>query len=373
MGGGGMRIAMIAPLEIRVPPEAYGGTELIVSLLTEELVKRGHKVSLFASGDSLTKANLYGVCPRFLRGTKREKSVLNMLNAVTCLEIADSFDIIHNHTQLEGMALAGLVKTPMLTTLHGDLKDDWHLLFTHYRGWFNTISYSARSLLPEKERFAGVIYNAIDVESYPFNGKKRAPYLLFLSRISVEKGPHLAIELAHKLGLRLIIAGNVDTVDEPFFKKQILPQVDNDQIQYIGEVNFERKTKLLTEAYCLLAPVTWSEPFGLFLVEAMVCGTPVVAFNRGSIPEIIIHEKTGFVVNTLEEMAAAVPEVEKIDPVVCRRHVVKNFDVPRMADDYLAAYENILQESAGSVVKKHKGHLKESLKDKFAAAVGNPA
>jgi hypothetical protein len=132
---------------------------------------------LFASGDSVTKAKLHCVCPRFLRGTKREKSVLNMLNVVMCLEQSSQFDIIHNHTQLEGLALAGLVKTPMLTTLHGDLQGDWHLLFSHYRGWFNTISQSARSLLPEKERFAGVIYNAIDVKSYPYNGTKRKPFL----------------------------------------------------------------------------------------------------------------------------------------------------------------------------------------------------
>ena len=340
-----MRIALICLLEMRVPPVGYGGTELVVSLLTEGLVDRGHDVTLFASGDSITNARLESVCPCFLRGSQRDKAILNMLNVVSCLEHSGSYDIVHNHTALEGLATAGLTTTPMLTTLHGDLKGDFQVLFARYRGWYNTISQSAKRLLPEKERFAGVIYNAIDVESYPFNGGKRDDFLLFLSRISHEKGPHLAIAAAKKLGRRLLIAGNVDVVDEDYFRTEILPEVDGDRIQYVGEADYERKRELLPRAHCLLAPITWEEPFGLFLVEAMACGTPVVVFDRGAAPEVVKHDETGFVVHTLDEMVAAVDRADRIDPKRCRQHVERHFDVPRLVDDYVAAYQRVLGEA----------------------------
>jgi glycosyltransferase involved in cell wall biosynthesis len=339
-----MRIGIISPLEMRVPPVAYGGTELIVSLLTEEFVQRGHEVTLFASGDSLTRARLVSVCPYHLRGSDRNKEVLNMLNAVYCVEKADEFDIIHNNTQIEGLSIANLTRTPMLTTLHGNLKGDWRQLFSHYKGWYNTISRSAKLLLPDKGRFAGVIYNAIDVKAYPFNAARTGSYLVFLSRISHEKGPHLAIEVAKKVGMKLIVAGNVDTVDERYFRQEILPRVDGDQIKYVGEVDFKRKIELLAGAYCLLAPITWPEPFGLFMVEAMACGTPVIALNQGSAPEVVKHRQTGFVVNALFEMAEAVEKISEINRVMCRKHVEQRFDVPRMADDYLQAYSSILRE-----------------------------
>jgi glycosyltransferase involved in cell wall biosynthesis len=337
-----MRIAMIAPLELRVPPVAYGGVELVVSLLTEELAQQGHDVTLFASGDSVTRAKLVSVCPSFLRGSGHDVGILTMLNVVSCLERADEFDIIHNHTCFEGLATAGLAKVPVLTTLHGGLSGDWLLLFERYKGWYNTISHSAKSLLPAKDRFAGVIYNAIECSSYPFNGGGRDSYLLFLSRMSHEKGPHLAIEVARRLKMRLILAGNVHPVDQEYFQSQVLPQVDNDLIQYVGEADQTRKRELLCGAECLLAPITWPEPFGLFMVEAMACGTPVVAFNRGAAHEVVRHGVTGYVVETVAEMAEAAQQVHQIDPNRCRRHVEENFDVSRMADDYLAAYQGIL-------------------------------
>jgi glycosyltransferase involved in cell wall biosynthesis len=346
-----MRIAMVAPLEMRVPPVAYGGTELVVSLLTEGLVQRGHEVTLFASGDSLTSSRLESVCPHFLRGSERHRGILNLLNVVGCLEQADKFDIIHNHTCLEGLATAGLVKTPVLTTLHGGMSGDWLLLFQHYKGWHNTISRSAKSLLPPKERFVGVIYNSIDCASYPFNGGRRDDYLLFLSRLSPEKGPHLAIEVARKAGARLIIAGNVDAVDREYFRSQVLPHVDGDRVRYAGEADYSLKRELLSGARCLLAPITWPEPFGLFLVEAMACGTPVVTFNRGSAPEVVKHGETGFIVDTLAGMVEAVQRVDRISPRHCRQHVEQRFDVPRMVEDYLRAYEQVLEterEQAGA-------------------------
>lgn len=343
-----MRIAMVAPLELRVPPLGYGGIELVVSLLTEELVRRGHDVTLFASGDSLTRAKLVSVCPRFLRGSGRDSGILTMLNLLACLERAEEFDIIHNHTHFEGLSTAGLVCTPVLTTLHGGLAGDWLLLFQHYKGWYNTISRSAKALLPPKERFVGVIYNAIDCSSYPFNRGPRGDYLLFLSRISAEKGPHLAIEVARRLVRRLIIAGNVHPVDKEYFQSQVWPHIDGDRIRYVGEADYSRKRELCGGALCLLAPITWPEPFGLFLVEAMACGTPVVAFGQGAAPEVVRHGVTGFIVETLEEMVEAVQRVGEIDPRACREHVEGHFDVPRMAADYLAAYRRILAAEGSS-------------------------
>lgn len=334
---------------MRVPPVAYGGTELIVSLLSEGLVKKGHDVTLFASGDSVTSCRLESVCSHFLRGSERNKNILNMLNAVNCMKMASNFDIIHNHTALEGMSLAGLVKTPMLTTLHGNLKGDWHLLFDQYQGWFNTISLSAKSLLPERDQFTGVIYNAIDVDLFPFNGIEREPYLLFLSRLSQEKGPHLAIKVAKKVGLRLIIAGNIDLPDETYFRQEIWPNIDGDQIKYVGEAGFSQKVELMSKAYCLLAPITWPEPFGLFMIEAMACGTPVIVLNQGSAPEVVKDKETGFVVNSLAEMANAVSQISGIDRKACRKHVERYFNAPRMVDDYCRAYERITQKMTVSV------------------------
>lgn len=336
-----MRIGMIAPLELRVPPLAYGGTELIVSLLTEELVRRNHSVTLFASGDSCTSASLVAGAPSYLRGSHRNKGLLSILNVVSCLERSDDFDLIHNHTGLEGMATAGLIRTPVLTTLHGALEGDWLLLFQRYRGWYNTISESAKALIPPKDRFAGVIYNAIECETYPFNPGPRDDYLLFLSRISPEKGPHLAIEVARRLGQRLVIAGNVDSVDEQYFQSEIMPQVDGDLVHYVGEADYALKRELFSNARCLLAPITWDEPFGLFMTEAMACGTPVIAMRRGAAPELVVDGETGFLVDDVDEMAEAVSRIHTIDPTACRRNVEERFSVGRMVDDYIAAYSRI--------------------------------
>ncbi len=337
-----MRIAQIAPLEMRVPPIAYGGIELVASLLTEELVRRGHDVTLFASGDSVTAAKLQSVCPCFLRGSNRDREILNIINFVSCLEQAERFDIIHNHTDFEGLATAGLVKTPVLTTFHNRLKGDQLTLFSAYKGYYNTISRSAKDLLPEKKGYVGVIYNAIDCKSYPFNGKQ-GDYLLSLSRISEEKGIHIAVEVAKRLKRRLIIAGNIDTIDEQYSSQRIMPQVDGDIVQFFGEADYQQKKKLFANALCFLMPITWPEPFGLVMVEAMACGTPVIAFNMGSAPEVVLHGETGFIVEDIDEMAEAVGDISCIDRRACREHVERNFDVPRMATDYLDVYGRILE------------------------------
>ena len=331
------------------PPIAYGGTEQIVSLLTEELVRRGHKVTLFAAGDSITNAELVPGSPYGLRDTNRDRNVLNMLNAVGCMERAEEFDVIHNHVPLEGMPLAGLVNTPVLTTFHGGFSGDWIALYNRYEGWYNTISKSAASLLELHERFVGVIYNSIDVDSYPFNSGVREDFALFLSRISHEKGPDIAIDAALRSGTRLIIAGNVDQVDRHFFETKVMPLVDGDQIQYVGEADAKTKRDLYSRARFLLAPITWDEPFGLFFAEAMACGTPVIAFNRGAAPEVIDDGVTGYVVEDLEAMVSAIDKVDRIDPIECRKRVEDRFNVARMTDDYQAAYEEIITSQQATI------------------------
>jgi glycosyltransferase involved in cell wall biosynthesis len=352
-----MRIGMIAPLELRVPPVGYGGTELLVSLLTEELVRLGHDVTLYASGDSVTGARLVSCCSTFLRGSTKDKWVYNLRNVAACLEKSENFDIIHNHTFTEGLSMAGLSKTPVLTTLHGILEPDWEELFLAYKGWYNTISFSAKTFLPEKDRFAGVIYNAIDVDSYPFKATAKQDYMLFLSRISHEKGPDIAIEVAKRMGRKLIIAGNIDTKDVPFWEEEIKPKIDNELIFFAGEADYKKKRELMSGAYCLLAPITWNEPFGLFMVEAMACGTPVIVFNRGSAPEIVIDGVTGYVVDTIDDMIKAVENAGNIDRARCRRHVKFNFDVQRLGQAYLDAYRMILEETHGD---GNKGSMETS-------------
>ena len=340
-----MRIGIVAPLEIRVPPIAYGGTELVVSTLTETLVRLGHEVTLFASGDSKTGAKLVSVVPEFLRKSERSSPMLSFMNMVSCLEKSDDYDIIHNHTNFEGLATAGLVDTPMLTTLHGHLPEELIPLFMRYTGWYNTISKSAKSLLPPKERFAGVVYNGIETAAYPFNSKERSGFLLYLSRFSPEKGPHLAIKIARRLNVPLVMAGNLHPNDLRFFNSEILPYVDGKMIRCEGEIDDERKKELMMEAKCLLAPITWPEPFGLFMIEAMACGTPVIAMDRGSVREVVSDGETGYVVGSLDEMTQAVKQIANIDPWNCRRHVVRNFDSAILAKNYLQAYQRVISES----------------------------
>jgi glycosyltransferase involved in cell wall biosynthesis len=323
--------------------------ELVVSLLTEELVRRGHEVTLFASGDSQTTARLVSVCPAFLRGSGRDVPMLTLMNVAVCLEEAAGFDIIHNHTGVEGLALSGLVQTPMLSTIHGIGPGDWHQVFMFYRGWHNAISRSALVQLPQRPRCVGVVYNAIDAATYPFNDGQRQDFLLFLSRMSEEKGPHLAIEAAKLRGERIVLAGNVHPADMAYFRSQVEPLVDGDQVSYVGEADYHRKRELMASARCLLAPITWAEPFGLFMVEAMACGTPVVAFPRGAAPELIVDGVTGFLVETVAEMAEAVDRTGLIDARACRAHVEENYCVTRMVDGYLSAYNTVLAEAVPPV------------------------
>jgi len=341
-----MRILQIAPLWESVPPPAYGGTEAVVHLLVEELVRRGHEVTLWASGDSRTSANLQSCYPRSLRTAEGldDKRIYAWQHAALSLRDAREYDIIHNHAGEDVMALSHLVPdVPMLTTTHCNLTPDTQFVWDRYPGHYNNISWAQHRSMPRSASatFAGVVYNGIDVPSFPFDAEKEE-YLLFLSRISPENGPHTAVEVARRSGRRLLIAGKVDPADRPFFEAAVAPLIDGDGVQFLGEADARMKRDLYRKAFAVVLPITWDEPFGLVMAEAQACGTPVITFDRGAAPEIVDHGITGFIVKNVDEMVEAVRAVPEIDPWACRRRVERRFDAPIMAAGYLGLYESIL-------------------------------
>jgi glycosyltransferase involved in cell wall biosynthesis len=345
-----MKILQIAPLWETVPPPAYGGTEAVVHILVEELVRRGHDVTLCASGDSTTSARLQACYPRSLRGATdlHSKAVYSWQHSAVALRNAGEYDIVHNHGGEEVMALSQLVsEVPMLTTMHCLITPDTRFVWDRYEGHYNTISWAQRETMPNVRggNFAGAVHNAIDVASFPI-GTEKEDYLLFLSRISPEKGPHLAVEVARRAGRRLIIAGKVDPVDSGFFQGTVEPLIDGEKVIFAGEADAAMKRRLYRKAHGVLMPIMWEEPFGLVLAEAQACGTPVLTFGRGAAPEIVRHGETGFVVGNVDEMVEAVKRVPEINPVTCRRHAEERFDVPVMTDKYLRLYESMLNAPA---------------------------
>lgn len=342
-----MRIAQVAPLWERVPPPTYGGIELVVAELTDELVRRGHEVTLFASGDSLSLAQLVAVHPRSLRSdsTIQEPMVYELLQLGHVYERAGEFDIIHSHMGCAALSHASLVRTPTVHTLHGVFTLDNEKIYTHARQQsFVSISNAQRELRLGLNCVA-TIYNGIDPMRYPFHAHPESPpYLAFLGRLSPEKGPHLAIEIAQRSGWTLKMAGKLDEVDRKFFEQELKPHIDGQQIQYLGESSHAQKTALLGRAVATLFPITWREPFGLVMTESMACGTPVIAMEIGSTPEVIVPGKTGFLCHSTEDCVAAIKAIPQIDRAVCREHVCSRFSVRQMVDAYEAVYQQILVE-----------------------------
>ncbi len=342
-----MRIAQVAPLAEQVPPPGYGGIELVVSHLTDELVRRGHDVTLFASGDSQTLARLESVTPKALRlnRTINEPAVYELLQLKGILEQAEKFDVIHFHTGFTALPWAELLKTAVVHTLHGRFTEHNHKLFSQYsEQCYISISNAQREFAPELN-YISTVYNGINLQNYPFHAKPLPSfYLAFLGRISPEKGPQQAIEIARAVGWPLKMAGKVDAVDEDFFKQEIEPQIDGKQIQYLGEVTHAEKVELIANAAVTLFPITWSEPFGLVMIESMCTGTPVIGMNLGSVPEVIVHGKTGFICQTIEEMIAAIPKALELDRQACRDHVVDNFSITQMVNGYESAYQQVIAE-----------------------------
>lgn len=342
-----MRIAQIAPLAERVPPPAYGGIELVVGLLTDELVKRGHEVTLFASGDSISLANLVSVHPRALRldPDVKEHGIYEMLQLGLVYERAAEFDIIHSHVCCSALPYANLVDTPTVHTLHGVFTPDNEKMFQYAkRQPFISISNAQREMRLGLN-YAATVYNGIDVSSYEFHAQPdNPPYLVFLGRISPEKGTHLAIEIAKRTGWHLKIAGKVDVVDKEYFAQEIKPHIDGKQIEYVGEANHQQKNALMGGAVATLFPITWREPFGLVMTESMASGTPVIAMKLGSTVEVIDHGKTGFLCENVEDFIAAVDKVTDLNRHDCRQHVENHFSLQNMVDGYEAVYQQIIAE-----------------------------
>ncbi len=342
-----MRIAQIAPLWETVPPPAYGGAELIVSLLTEELVRRGHEVTLFATGDSRTQANLEAIHPSALRldPSVKEHTAYEAMQLSQVYQHSDEFDIIHSHIGFAALACAQLVKTPTVHTLHGTFSLDNQKAFSLAKSQpYVSISDTQRE--PQLElNYVATVYNGIDPATHQFYSQPdELQYLAFLGRLSPEKGPHHAIEIAKRTGYPLKIAGKVDRVDVDYFEQEIKPHIDGEQIQYLGEANHIQKNHLMGNAIATLFPITWREPFGLVMVESMVAGTPVIALELGATSEVIAHEKTGFLCQNVDECIEAVHRIDEIDRIACRRHVEEKFGVKQMVDGYEAVYRQLLAE-----------------------------
>jgi glycosyltransferase involved in cell wall biosynthesis len=342
-----MRIAQIAPLIESVPPRLYGGTERIVSYLTEELVRLGHDVTLFASGDSITAANFVPCVPRALRldASVRDPTPYYMLMLDRVRQHANNFDILHFHIDQFHFPLFRPIAGRTVTTLHGrqDLPD----LLPLYVGFGDMplVSISNAQRLPvPNANFAATVYHGLPVGLHrPV--VERGDYLAFLGRISPEKGPDRAITIARALGVPLKIAAKVDRADASYFRTQIEPLLDRPGVEFIGEINEQQKTQFLGEARALLFPVDWPEPFGLSMIEAMACGTPVLAFRCGSVPEIVDDGVTGVIVSTMEEAIAALPHVIALDRKKVRQRFEQRFSATRMAKDYVGVYRSLLASS----------------------------
>ncbi|MEA2989161.1 MAG: hypothetical protein QOG83_1872, partial [Alphaproteobacteria bacterium] len=343
-----MKIAQVAPLIESVPPRLYGGTERIVSYLTEELVRQGHHVTLFASGDSVTTGELVSCVPKALRLESRAHDIIPyyMLMLDRVRQRADEFDIIHFHIDQFHFPLFRPLAARTVTTLHG--RQDSPDLRPLYLGFDDmplvSISQAQREPVPGAN-FVANIPHGIPADLLRFNGHPHGGYVAFMGRISPEKGPDRAIAIARSLGIPLRIAAKVDRLDEEYFRKDIEPLLADPGIEFVGEINEHQKSDFLGEALALLFPIDWPEPFGLTMIEAMACGTPVLAFRCGSAPEVVDDGITGAVVNTVEEAVTALPRVIALDRNKVRRQFERRFDARHMAKNYMKLYQSLLSKT----------------------------
>ena len=341
-----MRIAQIAPLYESVPPRLYGGTERVVSHLTEQLVKLGHDVTLFASGDSLTAARLVSPCSAALRLNPKSVDPLpyHIISLDQVARRAEDFDVLHFHTDYFHFPLSRNLQLPSLTTLHGrlDIADLQPLYGCFPDAPLISISHSQRGPLPDANWIAN-IHHGLPPSLYKPRFE-RGDYLAFLGRISPEKRPDRAIKIALQSGMKLKIAAKIDRVDRDYFDTTIKPLLHEPSIEFIGEIGDHEKSEFLGNAYAYLFPIDWPEPFGLTMIEAMACGTPTIAFRCGSVPEIIADRVTGFIVDDVKCAVACVHRINEIERRTCRAVFEQRFSVERMTGEYVSLYKRVLGE-----------------------------
>lgn len=334
-----MKIAVLSPIAWRTPPTEYGPWEQVASNITEGLVRKGFEVSLFASGNSITSARLESICEKpYEEDHGHDPKVLECLHISHLMEQAERFDIIHNHFDFLPLSYSKLIKTPMITTIHGFSSPRIIPVYKKYNPSTAYVSISNSDRHKDLD-YLDTIYHGIDPNQFTFNSDKE-DYLLYFGRIHPEKGAHSAIEIAKKSGLRLKIAGLIQ--DKPYFKKHIEPFIDQKNVVYLGNLGPEARNTLLGNAKALLHPISFEEPFGLSVLEAMMCGTPVIAFARGSMPELIKPGISGHLVYTISEAVEAVGKLDRIIPEKCRAHAVHHFSLEKMIESYIAAYHKVI-------------------------------
>lgn len=345
---------MVSPPWIPVPPPGYGGIEWVVHLLVEELVRRGHQVTLFATGDSATSATLRFVHERAMPHLMHAPQPDAMHVGSAYREIADHagagapFDIVHDHTAWLGVAFAPLIPSPVVHTVHGAFHDENRAFYGLFRDHaaFVTVSEFQQhdfQVLP----YVGAVHNAVDVASYPYRTKKD-DYVLCLGRVHPAKGQAVAVRVAKAAGVPVVLAGKIDAGDaQAYFDAELLPLIDGETVRFLGEVTDASKRELLAGARALLFPIQWAEPFGIVMIEAMAAGTPVVAIRNGAVPEVVAHGETGFVCEDEKEMISALERVEVISPERCRLETERRFSPARMADAYIEIYERVIAAGRG--------------------------
>ena len=333
-----MKVAVLSSVAWRTPPRHYGPWEQVASNIAEGLVKRGVEVTLFATGDSITAGKLESICEQgFEENRNQDYKVLECLHISNLMEKASEFDLIHNNFDFLPLTYSALIKTPLITTIHGFSSQKIIPVFKKYNSIGNYVSISNADRSPELDYIA-TVYNGLNIHDFDFV-EQPEDYLLYFGRIHHDKGTAEAISIAKKSKRKLLIAGIIQ--DEGYFKEKIEPEL-NDQIQYIGHAGPEKRNELLGKASALLHPINFNEPFGMSVAEAMLCGTPVIAFNKGSMPELIRHEQTGFLVNNIDEAVNAVSALKNINRKDCRDWAASQFSSEKMVDDYYKLYQQVL-------------------------------